>query len=87
MSLITAAKSLRESAGSMTLNIFQFTTATSGDTFASGLGTSVIDFWGCAESLPNTTFQAGISISNSAGTFTLGPSFPTAMTLFVLSRT
>lgn len=83
----TANATIRSSQGDATLMIYQFTSVTAGDTFASGLGTNIIDYWATVEATPNTSTQQGASVANSSGTFTLNPAFPAAMSLFVLTRT
>lgn len=92
MAAQTAATSLRESLGSLTLHIFTFTSvaggSSTGDTFASGISTNVVDFWAQAKTLNATQTSAGINVSNSSGTFTMSPAVDAAaVTLFVLART
>ena len=91
MAAQTAATSLRESVGSMTLHIFTFTSvaggSSTGDTFASGLGTTVVDFWAQDKTLSATQTSAGINVSNSSGTFTMSPAVDgAAVSLFVLAK-
>lgn len=48
-------------------------TTDDGDTWASGLGTRVVDYW--TQDLDNPSAQAsvGVALSNSSGTFTFYP--------------
>lgn len=72
MAALTAATTLRESVGSLTLIAFTFTTVNSGDTFDSGLGTNIWHSWAQAGSQTTQT-SAGINLSRSAGVYTLKP--------------
>lgn len=86
MAALTAATTLRENTGSMTLLIFTFTSVLTGDTFASGLGTNVISQWYQMTSI-TTQASAGSSVSNSTGTFTIKPGEDSnSGILFVLAR-
>ena len=88
MAAQTAATILRESVGSLTLHIFTFTSVVDADTFASGLGTNIVSFWGFGANNPATQASAGFNCTNSSGTFTLYPGEDSlAATLFVLART
>lgn len=73
MAVQTAATTLRESLGSLTLHIFTFTSVADSDTFASGLGANVVDFWLAEHSNPVTQASAGGAVTNSSGTFTFFP--------------
>jgi len=79
---------LRESLGSMTLLMARFSTTNidNDDTYASGLGTSVIDQWFNA-TLDCTQGNEGVNVSCSAGTFTFrtGEDDVTG-TLFILAQ-
>ena len=88
MAAQTAATSLRENLGSLTLHIFTFTAVTGADTFASGLGTGVVGFWATSAFKGGTTTTGnGLSVSNSSGTFTfcIGTA-ATACTLYVVAK-
>ncbi len=86
MAAQTAATVARESAGSLTLMIYTFTSVVTGDTFASGLSTNVVSFWYQMTSI-STQASAGSSVSNSSGTFTLKPGEDSnSGILFVLAR-
>lgn len=86
MAAQTAATTVRESLGSLTLLIFTFTSVATGDTFASGLSTNVIGFWAQGTSITTQT-SAGEVVSNASGTFTLKPGEDAnTMTLYVLAR-
>lgn len=87
MAALTAATTRRESAGSLTLMRYTFTTASDGDTFASGLP-NVWGFWCHGDNNPSTQASAGISATESSGTFTFRPGEDSlALTLFVLTKT
>lgn len=87
MAALTAATTLRESLGSLTLHVFTFTTVADADTFASGLP-NVFAFWAEITANPSTQASAGYAVSNSSGTFTLYPGEDSlSATLFVLART
>lgn len=48
-------------------------TVNDGDTWSSGLGTRVIDYWTQDIDNPSTQGACGVAISNSTGTFTFYP--------------
>lgn len=73
MAAQTAATTRRESAGSLTLMIYTFTSVADADTFASGLGSNVVSYMAQTTGNPSTQASAGNSVSNSAGTFTFYP--------------
>jgi hypothetical protein len=88
MGAITAASTYRESMGSLTLHIFNFSAISGDDTFASGLGTSVVGFW-CTDTMAvgSTVNAAGMNVSNSSGTFTFAPALAASTgTLYVVAR-
>jgi hypothetical protein len=88
MAAQTAATTTRESVGSLTLMVYTFTSVTTPDTFASGLGANVVSYWAHCTSDSGTQGYAGVNCVNSSGTFTFYPGEnATAITLFVLSRT
>lgn len=72
MAVLTAATTLRENVGSLTLMAFTFTTVNSGDTFDSGLGTNIWHSFAQAGS-QTTQASAGINFSRSGGVYTLKP--------------
>ncbi len=86
MAVQTAATTLRENVGSLTIIAFTFTSVNSGDTFDSGLGTNIWHSW--AQSGSQTTqASAGVNFSRSSGVYTLKPGEDgNAMALFVLAR-
>lgn len=88
MSALTAASQDRESIGSVTLHIFDFSSVTSADTFASGLGTSIVSYWAQPTTNVGTgSNPAGAVVTNSSGTFTFsGILSSSAVTLFVVAR-
>jgi len=90
MAAKTPATIVRESAGSLTLHIADFTTAMdSGDSWASGLP-NVVGFYATSTSGTSASIgTGGIGVSNSSGTFTFlfGGGGPMKATLYVLSRT
>lgn len=87
MAAQTAATTTRESLGSLTLLMFTFTSVLDADTFASGLGTNVVNYWASGQGNPGTQASAGFNVTNSSGTFTFYPGEDSlAATLFVLAR-
>lgn len=87
MAAQTAATTIRESLGSLTLMAFTFTSVADADTFASGLGTNVVTYWAQTQGNTVTQASAGFNLTNSSGNFTFYPgedSLPA--TLFVLAR-
>lgn len=88
MAVQTAATTIRENLGSLTLHIFTFTAVTGADTFASGLP-NVVGYWAQDTNAGGTTVvDAGINVLNAAGTFTFQPGLAASpVTLFVVSRT
>ena len=88
MAALTASSTIRENVGSLTLHIVNFSAVTGADTFASGLGTNVVNFWATSNFNGGTTTTGnGISVSNSSGTFTfcMGTAAASA-TLFIVSK-
>ena len=84
MSALSAASTLSHSAGDLTLKIFKFSSVGDGDTFASGLSTSVVAYVAQNTSDPTTNTSAGVNVGESSGTFTFYPGIAsTAVTLFV----
>lgn len=73
MAAITASATKRHSAGSQTKIVFTFTSIDDGDTFASGLGTTVQDYVFQQTDNPTTQTSAGVSVANSSGSFTFYP--------------
>jgi hypothetical protein len=83
MAVITAAATYQENNGSLTLLKFDFTSVTTaGDTFASGLGSSMaFGYWAvvtsgitasCATD-KSTAITPGVNVKESGGTFTITP--------------
>ncbi len=86
MAVLTAANTYRHNMGDSTLIRYTFTTVSTGDTFVTGLGTAIIDFWGNQTSI-STQASTGISISNASGTLTLKPGENSnAWTIFVMAQ-
>lgn len=86
MAVQTAATTLRENVGSLTLIIYTFTSVTTGDTFNTGLGGNIVGFFGTNNSI-TTQASAGFVISNSSGTLTLKPGEDgNSQTVYVLAR-
>lgn len=86
MAALTAATTVRESVGSLTILVFTFTSVNNGDTFDSGLGTNIWHSW--AQSGSQTTqASAGINFSRVLGVYTLKPGEDgNSAGLFVLAR-
>ena len=93
MAALTAAKHLRESLGSLTLHIAQFTSITKSDTWASGIQ-GIVDIWTSRSDVVTTESATyfSTSVSNFAtgaitvsqavpGTATAGPG-----TLYVIAK-
>lgn len=87
MAALSAASTIRESLGSVTLMIYRFSSVVDADTFVSGLGTNVVGnaYWANAEA-DETAGDEGVNVTNSSGTFTLNLKTTGAVTLFVLAR-
>jgi hypothetical protein len=60
----------RESAGSQTKIVATFTDIDDTDTWASGLGTNVQDYYFVRKEDPATQANTGVAVAFSAGTFT-----------------
>ena len=88
MGALSIASQQRDSVGSLTLHVFNFSSVTTGDTFASGLGASVIGYWAQDTTSAGTgSNPCGAVATNSSGTFTFtGMLSSTAVTLFVVAR-
>ena len=88
MSALTAASTYRESMGSLTLHIVNFSSISGDDTYASGLGTQVVGYWAQDTQAVGTTVNAaGMNVNNSSGTFTFAPALAsTPGTLFIVSK-
>ncbi len=88
MAVQTAATTIRESMGSLTYHIFTFTSVSSGDTFATGLGTQIVGFW--AQGTANVGTGANLAsanLTNASGTLTVSGSITSlALTIFVVSK-
>ena len=86
MAALTAATTTRHNMGDTTLMRYTFTTMATGDTFVTGLGGAIVDFWGQQKSI-STQASTGISISNSSGTLTLKPGEDSnSWTIFVMAQ-
>ena len=71
MAALTPTSVLRESAGSLTLHIATFSAITDGDTYASGLGSSIIFSHAVlTEAAATTATPYSIIPINSSGNFT-----------------
>lgn len=87
MAVQTAATTIRENLGSVTLLIFNFTSVADGDTFASGLGSNIVGFWAGTDGNPVTQASAGNGVTNSSGNFSFFPGENSlGLDLFVLAR-
>lgn len=75
MAALTPSAVGRESIGSMTFIIAQFTTCATGDTWASGLGSNVLAWNAQPTSGPTTQASTGATVlySSTTGVFTLKP--------------
>ena len=81
-------KIIRESVGSLTLFLCQYTSTNidDGDTYPSGIG-DVVDKW-FNSTKDVTQGGEGMNVSNSSGTFTfISPEDDVTGTLFILART
>lgn len=78
----TAATTFRDSAGSLTLYTFNFTSVANNDTFTAKIP-SVVGYW-CNS--PSATSAASASFVQSTGVFTFTNGATGATTLFVLAR-
>ena len=86
MAAVTPTSTIRYSNGDHTLIRFVLSSVNTGDTLATGLGGTIIDFWGNQTSI-TTQASTGIAISNSSGTLTLKPGENSnAWTIFVLAQ-
>ena len=87
MAAQSAATTIRESLGSLTLMVYTFTSVLDADTFASGLGTNVVTFMAFTNGNPSTQASAGVGVTNSSGTFTFYPGEDSlGLILWVLAR-
>lgn len=88
MAAQTAATTIRESLGSLTLLIFTFTSVADADTFTSGLGSNVLTFQAQTNGNPVTQASAGNAVTvDSNGVFTFYPGENSlALILWVLAR-
>lgn len=88
MAALTASQTLRESGGSLTRWIIQFTSVNNGDTYTAAFGTSVVDYFAVSHATAITKSNSGIiAIYDNVNTFT----FQTGLggqsaTLFVYAR-
>lgn len=87
MAAITPDTVRQHNIGSNTLieAVFSAGTADDGDTWASGLGTRVINFWAQDQQDDTTQASGGISVVNTAGSFAFYPGEDNMpFTLFVM---
>lgn len=85
--MATLSSTIRESCGSLTMYVFNLTSVTDGDTFASGLGENVVGYI-CNSTANVTQGDEGVNVSNSSGTFTFGLSgAASSLNLLVFART
>lgn len=89
----TSPTPIRENVGSLTLLVVEFASvnggSSTGDTWTSGLGTNVVNFWCQDKTIQSTQTTAGCNVSyaSATGIFTLNPEVNgDAVTLFVLAR-
>lgn len=75
MAALTATNTYRESVGSMTLLVYTFSSVSTGDTFASGLGSNALFYNAIITQLPTTQASAGYGVgyNSTTGVFTLYP--------------
>ena len=78
---------IKENAGSNTLHIATFGSTVDGATWATGLGNSIIGYWGNSIT-DGTQTKEGVDISNSSGTltFNLGETKSSGIMVYVLSK-
>ena len=87
MAALTASSVIRENVGSLTLHIVDFTAVTGDDTYASGLGTNVVNQWANLRLAGGSTLVTGVNVTNSSGTFKFQVSVAaTPVTLFIVSK-
>lgn len=89
MAALTPTLTVRESLGSVTMMVYKFSSIADGDTFASALGTNVIDpcYWLVGQGNPATQASSGRDCTNSSGNFTFYPGEDSLQgSLFVLAR-
>lgn len=88
MSALSAASVQQENLGSLTLHIVRFSSISSGDTYASGLGTNVVSWMTAGTANVGTgTNLASFNATNSSGTFTFSGSITSlAGTLWIVSK-
>jgi hypothetical protein len=87
MAAITPNTVRNHNIGSNTLieAVFSAGTADDGDTWASGLGTRVINYWAQDQQDPTTQTANGIAVLNTAGSFAFYPGEDdTPFSLFVM---
>ena len=77
----------RESLGSLTLHIFNFSSIADADTYDTGLGTNVVGYWANGQTNESTAGDEGVAVSNSSGTMTIALKTTGAVNLYVLART
>jgi len=91
MAAQTAATTLRENVGSLTLHVFTFTSVTGADTFASGLP-NIIGAW-CNSTFNSGTTTTGASasvnfdVSTGIITFSSIGTAASPVTLYTVSKT
>jgi hypothetical protein len=78
---------IRENVGSLTLYVVKFTSVSTTDTYASGLGTNVVGYWANAENDEGTDGDEGVNVANSSGTFTFALKTAGVVYLYILART
>lgn len=84
---ITSGYPKKESLGSVTLFIWRITDVDDAETLATGLGTSIVDFWVSWTGNPSTQASAGGHASESSGTITFYPSSDNlGATVFVIAK-
>jgi len=86
MAAATVSSTNRHSMGDLTLFVVKFSSLADTNTYASGLGTNVVDQWARAGTDESTQGQEGWNVANSSGTFTFyGKTTATDATLFILA--
>ena len=85
--MATPSTVIRENAGSNTLHIATFGSTVDGATWATGLGTGIVGYWGNSIT-DGTQGKEGVDISESSGTltFNLAETKSSGIMVYVLSK-
>ena len=87
MAAATVNTTTRESLGSLTLHVINFSSVADTNTYASGLP-NVVGYWANSATNEGTQGQEGVNVAESSGTFTFYlKTTATDLDLYILSRT